>query len=57
VVGPLLVGFTALLTGSSRASILVIVVLFGGGALLLLWINEKQAMEAAQRYNREVIGE
>jgi len=57
VVGPLLVGFTALLSGSSRASILVIVVLFGGGALLLLWINEKQAMEAAQRYNRDVIGE
>jgi len=47
VVGPLLVGFTAVLTGSSRASILVIVVLFVGGGLLLLAVDEKRAVRVA----------
>lgn len=35
VLGPLLVGVTALATGSSRAGILSIVILFAGGALVL----------------------
>ncbi len=35
VLGPLTVGVTALLTGSSRAGILSVLVLFAGGALLL----------------------
>jgi UMF1 family MFS transporter len=35
VLGPLLVGVTALVTGSTRAGILSILVLFAGGALLL----------------------
>ncbi len=35
VLGPLLVGFTALATGSTRAGILSVIVLFAGGAALL----------------------
>jgi UMF1 family MFS transporter len=35
VLGPLLVGVTALATGSSRAGILSVIVLFAGGAALL----------------------
>lgn len=35
VLGPLLVGVTALVTGSSRAGILSVIVLFAGGAALL----------------------
>jgi UMF1 family MFS transporter len=51
VVGPLLVGITAIMTGSSRASILVIVVLFVAGALLLLAVNEDEAVRVAQESN------
>jgi len=36
ILGPLLVGVTALVTGNSRAGMLSIVVLFVGGALLLV---------------------
>jgi MFS transporter, UMF1 family len=57
VVGPLLVGLTAVLTGSSRASILVIVVLFAGGGLLLLAVDEKRALAVARPYNADVTGE
>jgi len=57
VVGPLLVGFTAVLTGSSRASILVIIVLFAGGGLMLLAVDEKRAVRVAGRCNVEVTGE
>jgi UMF1 family MFS transporter len=35
VLGPLLVGITAVVTGSSRAGILSVIVLFAGGAALL----------------------
>jgi UMF1 family MFS transporter len=48
VLGPLLVGVTAVLSGSSRASILVVVVLFVGGGLLLLLVDEKRAMQAVE---------
>ena len=48
VVGPLLVGFTALATGSSRASILVIVVLFVAGGVLLLFVDEARAIGVAR---------
>ena len=40
VLGPLLVGFVAYLTGSSRVSILSLVLLFGAGGLLLLWVKD-----------------
>ncbi|MDH4260331.1 MAG: MFS transporter, partial [Gammaproteobacteria bacterium] len=41
VLGPVLVGVTALATGSSRAGILSVIVLFAGGALLL-WKSRSQ---------------
>jgi UMF1 family MFS transporter len=53
VVGPLLVGFTALATGSSRASILVIVVLFVAGGVLLLFIDEARALRVVQSSQAE----
>lgn len=53
VVGPLLVGFTALATGSSRASILVIVVLFVAGGVLLLFIDEARALRVVQSSHAE----
>jgi len=40
VLGPLLVGFVAYLTGSSRVSILSLVLLFVAGGLLLLWVKD-----------------
>ena len=43
VLGPLLVGFVAYVTGSSRASILSLVLLFGAGGLLLLWVKDPAA--------------
>lgn len=46
VLGPLLVGSVALLTGSSRAGILSVLVLFGSGALLL-WHARAVAHQAA----------
>ncbi|MBM5811452.1 MAG: MFS transporter [Gammaproteobacteria bacterium] len=46
VIGPLLVGSVALLTGSSRAGILSVLVLFAGGALLL-WRARAVAHQAA----------
>lgn len=53
VVGPLLVGFTALATGSSRASILVIVVLFVAGGVLLLFIDEARALRVVRSAQAE----
>ena len=48
VLGPLLVGFVAYLTGSSRVSILSLVLLFVAGGLLLLWVKDP-AGEAGRR--------
>jgi len=48
VLGPLLVGFVAYLTGSSRVSILSLVLLFVVGGLLLLWVKDP-AGEAGRR--------
>lgn len=42
VLGPLLVGTTALATGSSRAGILSVIVLFAGGAALL-WRSRRES--------------
>ena len=41
IFGPILVGWTAFLTGNPRAGLLAVVVLFAGGALLLAFVNEK----------------
>jgi UMF1 family MFS transporter len=43
VLGPLMVGVTALVTGSTRAGMLSIIVLFAGGALLLARAGSHQA--------------
>jgi UMF1 family MFS transporter len=48
VLGPLLVGLVAYLTGSSRASILSLVLLFAAGGVLLLWVKDP-ATEAGRR--------
>lgn len=48
VLGPLLMGTTALLTGSSRIAILSIVVLFAAGAALLLFSVRRAKEEAAR---------
>lgn len=43
VVGPVLVGWVAVLSGSNRASILVLLVLFAAGALLLTRVSVEKA--------------
>jgi UMF1 family MFS transporter len=43
VLGPLLVGWIAVLSGSNRVSILVLLVMFAAGALLLTRVNIQQA--------------
>jgi UMF1 family MFS transporter len=47
VIGPLLVGFVALLTGSSRGSIVSVAVLFVAGGLLLLRVEDPRPAESA----------
>ncbi len=49
VIGPLLVGWVAVLTGSPRAGILSILVLFIAGGVLLAFVNEAEGREAAQK--------
>ena len=48
ILGPLLVGFTALATGSSRLSVLVIALLFIAGALVLRCVDEEEGMRIAR---------
>lgn len=43
VLGPVLVGWMAVLSGSNRASILILLVLFAAGAVLLTRVNVEQA--------------
>jgi UMF1 family MFS transporter len=43
VLGPVLVGWVAVLTGSNRASILILLVLFAAGAVLLTRVKVEQA--------------
>ncbi len=43
VLGPVMVGWMAVLSGSNRVSILVLLVLFAAGALLLTRVNIRQA--------------
>lgn len=45
VVGPVLVGWVAVLSGSNRASILVLLVLFAAGALLLTRVDVDKAVK------------
>jgi len=48
VIGPLLMGLTALATGSSRAAILVIVALFIAGGILLYFVDEQAGAQLAR---------
>ncbi len=48
VIGPLLVGWVAVLTGNPRAGILSILVLFIAGGVLLAFVNEEEGRKAAQ---------
>jgi UMF1 family MFS transporter len=47
VLGPLLVGVTALATGSSRASVLVVAALFLAGCILLYFVDERKGARLA----------
>jgi len=48
IIGPLLMGVTAVLTGSSRSAILAVLVLFAAGGLLLLFVDEEEGAAVAQ---------
>ena len=52
VLGPLLVGLVAYLTGSSRASILSLVLLFAAGGVLLWWVNTPAAEPGRSELSR-----
>ncbi len=47
VIGPVLMGWVGLLTGSTRLSILALLVLFLGGALLLIRVDETKGRQMA----------
>ncbi len=51
VIGPLLMGFVSIITGSPRLSILTIILLFIGGGLLLSLVNEKEGIQLAREMN------
>lgn len=48
ILGPLLMGFAALATGSSRAAILAVVVLFAAGAVVLMFVDENEGARLAR---------
>ena len=52
VLGPLLVGLVAYLTGSSRASILSLVLLFAAGGVLLVWVQSPAAEPGRSELSR-----
>lgn len=47
VIGPIMVGWVAVLTGNPRAGILSILVLFVAGGILLAFVNEEEGRRAA----------
>jgi len=53
IVGPMLMGFTAILTGSSRAAILAVLVLFAAGGILLLFVDEEEGARLAREFERK----
>ena len=50
ILGPMLVGSTALATGSSRASVLVIALLLVAGALVLIRVDEREGKRVAREH-------
>jgi MFS transporter, UMF1 family len=53
ILGPLLMGFTAILTGSSRAAILAVLVLFAAGGILLLFVDEQEGTRLARELDSD----
>ena len=53
VVGPVLMGWVSLMTGSPRTSILSLLVLFIGGALLLARVDEEEGRHLAKTLDKE----
>lgn len=51
VLGPLLVGWAGVLTGSPRYALLSLVILFAGGALLLSMVDEREARRQVETSN------
>jgi UMF1 family MFS transporter len=51
VIGPVLMGWVSLLTGSPRTSILSLLVLFLGGALLLIRVDEAEGRHLAKTFS------
>jgi UMF1 family MFS transporter len=56
VLGPMLMGVTALLTGNPRISILSLVVLFAGGAVMLWWASRATAPPAGAEVGLRALG-
>ena len=52
VIGPVLMGWVSLMTGSPRTSILSLLVLFIGGALLLIRIDEAEGRHLAKTLDK-----
>lgn len=52
VIGPILMGYTAVATGSSRLSLLILVVLFIIGAVLLSRVNEQEGIAMARELEK-----
>lgn len=53
ILGPTLVGFVGVATGSPRASILAVLVLFVGGALLLMRVDVEAGQSAAEAFGEK----
>jgi UMF1 family MFS transporter len=54
VIGPVLMGWVGVLTGSSRLALLAVAVLFLSGGALLFLVNEKTGRRAAALYEAEL---
>ncbi|THB64094.1 MAG: MFS transporter [Spirochaetaceae bacterium] len=52
IIGPLLVGFSTLITHSNRIGILSLLLLFGLGFFLLLKVDIKEGIRAAEEYGK-----
>lgn len=48
VLGPVMVGWASVVTGSPRLSMLTLLLLFGGGALILRWVNVEEGKKKAK---------
>jgi UMF1 family MFS transporter len=49
ILGPLMVGFASLATGSPRLSLLTIIILFAAGGVLLYCVDERRGERIAHQ--------